>query len=153
MSLFVDLSNEQLNPKAVVALAKAHVKQRPDEDILFKVSRRALQLYCGKKPTNAVKVSKQELDSLNQSIGGAFKANQFLKRQIQRCTNCRRTFTFFDFFESGRQQHGDGYLTKLFSGEGSHIHIQKRGKKLNIKCTGCGTSNTVAARGYDGPEY
>jgi hypothetical protein len=153
MSVVIDLSSEHLDPKAVVALAKAHVKSRPVEDILIKVSPRALQLYCGKKPANAVKVSKQELASLNQSLNGSFRANQFLKRAVQKCSECGRTFTFFDFFESGRKLHGEGYLTELFSGKGSHIHIQKRGKNLTIQCTACGTTNTVAARPYDGPEY
>ena len=110
-------------------------------------------MFCGDKPKNAIKVSKKELQQLNSSLGGSFKASQFIKRTAHECLDCGRTFTFFDFYQSGRKRHGDGYMVDLFGGGGYHIHIQKRDKKLALECTARGTTNTFTPGGYDGPDY
>jgi hypothetical protein len=153
MSVFVDLSSEQLDPESIMTFVKAHVKNRPEGDLLFKVSRRALELYCGEKPKDAVAVSKEELKQLNEALGGSFTAAAFLKRAVHKCEACGRVLTFFDFFQSGRKHHGHDYISGLLGKEGYHLHIQKRANKLEIDCTQCGTKNVLTPGGYDGPNY
>ena len=153
MSVLVDLSSEQLDPQSVVSFVKSHVKNRPDQDLLFKVSKRTLDLYCGNKPQDVIKVSADELAKLNASLGGSFQAGDFIKRAVHKCQSCGRTFTFFDFFQSGQKHHGGSYINSLLGKGGHHIHIQKKNNKLEIECTQCGTKNVFTPGGYDGPEY
>ncbi len=153
MSAFVDLSSEQLNPESIVSFVRAHVKNRPTEDLLFKVSRRTLELYCGNKPEDAITVSNQELAQLNESLKGSFNARDFLKRSIHKCTACGRVLTFFDFFQAGSKRHGSDYISSLLGKDGYHLHVQKRDNKLEIACTQCGVKNVLAPGGYDGPNY
>src|SRR5579862_1412695 len=114
MSVFVDLSAEQLSPEAVVALIRAQCATSSVEDILFNVSHRTLALFCGQKPSDAVEVSESELAKLNDTLRGAFSVQDFLVRTKYTCTGCAKTLTFFDFFESGREVHGDDLMGKWF---------------------------------------
>ncbi len=153
MAVYVDLSFESLNPNSVARLVKEHVTNQPSEDMLVKVSRRAYHLVCGAHPSGAVKVSRQELRELNAFLKRSLSAKAFTMRRRVKCSKCGRVLTFYDLFRSGRARHGDEHVASWFSGKGYHVHIQKRGRKLPIKCTSCGTINVLATAGYDGPEY
>ncbi len=153
MSVSVDLSSAELHPESVVRFIKAHVTDRPDQDLLFKVSPQTLELYCGQKPANAIPVSADELLKLNAALHGSYKANEFLKRAAHLCSKCGRTFTFFDFFETGRAHHGEAYIDRVLGDGASYVHIQKRDNKIPVVCTNCGTTNVLAPEGYDGPQY
>lgn len=152
MAVSVDLSSERLSTNAVVALLKAHVKAPPKEDLLFKVSQRAFKAFCI-RPKDAVRVSKKELAQLNKALRGSFTAGDFTKWRHQKCAACGKLLTFFDFFQSGRKRHGDGYITDLFGTADHYVHLQPRGRRIAVECTQCGKKNLVLSDGYDGPNY
>jgi len=151
--MMVDLTSQELNSAAVVGFIRAHVTKRPSHDILFKVSRVVHKMYCGKKPAKAVKVSKDELAKLNVFVKRSLRSSDFLLRKRVKCAQCGKVLTFYDLFESGRQEHGDERVGSWFDGVTCYVHIQARGRKTIVKCTSCGEFNELLLAGYDGPNY
>jgi hypothetical protein len=153
MAIHVDLSVAELQPTSVLSLMEAHVRNRPPEDILFKVSKRTLDLYRRRRPKGAVTVSPDEVDKLNEFLGKSHRAQDYALWKKHKCSKCKRVLTFYDVFESGRKRHGDEYVRQVLGGDEYHLHIQKRGQALQVDCKACGLTNSLVRAGYDGPEY
>lgn len=150
MTIQVDLS--RLIPAAAEKLVQAHVAKPQAEDLLFKVSKSVFRSCLRRRPKNAVKVSPEELRELNTFLGKSRRANDYAVWKEVPCSNCGKTLTFFDIFQSGRSRHGDDYVKKFLGGTEQHVHVLKRGGKMDVTCTKCSTRNVVIL-GYDGPEY
>ncbi len=150
MTVHVDLS--RLIPAAAQSLVEAHVAKPQAEDLLFKVSKPVFRSCLRRRPKNAVKVSAEELQELNAFLGKSRKAGDYAVWKKVACSNCGKVLTFFDLFQSGRSKHGDDYVRKYLGGSEQHIHVLKRGGKMDITCSRCSATN-VELLGYDGPEY
>ena len=150
MAIHIDLS--ELHPGAVEDMIKAHVSKPLQQDLLFKVSKESFRYCLKRRPKNSIKVSADELNKLNQFLGKARSTKDYAVWKNIKCSQCGKQLTFYDIFETGRKKHGDDYVKRLLAGEEYHVHIQKRGSKMEVACTGCSTLNLVLA-GYDGPEY
>jgi hypothetical protein len=153
MALYIDLSSEKLDAKAVARFAKEQARTRSSEDILLKVSPRAHKLVCVGHRSGGVKVSTQELRKLNTFLKRSLPASAFVIRTRNKCRKCARTLTFYDLFQSGRARHSDSHIKNWFAGNAYHVHLQRRGQKFPIKCTSCGTVNVLSKLMYDGPDY
>jgi len=150
MAIHVDLS--ELQSAAVEQLIRAHVVKPQAQDVLFKVSKKVFGSCLRQRPKSAVAVSAEELKELNEFLGKSRRAVDYSVWKRIRCSNCKKMLTFYDIFCSGRKLHGDSYIKRFLGGDEYHIHVQRRGGKMEVTCAACSTVNLVVT-GYDGPEY
>lgn len=146
----VDLSAGALNSKAVIELINQHFADRPAQDILFKLRRDTFDDYRKQLPTG-IPVSPDEAKRINDFVGKSWGVDDYLMREKCACSHCGRTLTFYDFFQGGRERHGDEFVMKWLVKSGPVVHIRKSAD-AEVACTACGTTNLISA-GYDGPEY
>jgi hypothetical protein len=151
MAIHVDLS--ELQSAAVEKLVRAHALKPLRQDVLFKVDKKVFASCLEGRPKNATKVSPAELQELNAFLGKSRRVADYAVWKQIKCSKCEKVLTFYDIFQSGRKVHGDDYVKRYLGGDdGYHIHIQKRGGKMEVTCTACSAVN-VMLTGYDGPEY
>jgi len=147
MTIYADLSPSGLLPAAVLRLVREHADSRPPENILFKVNKEVFDLYIRELP-ELVSVSQEEATKINMFLGTAATANSFTVTDRKYCSNCGRTLTFYDLFETGRKRHGDAFVRRFLAGGEHHIQVAARNQTIEADCTNCGTLNLIPAESY-----
>ena len=146
MTIYADLSPAGLLPSAVLRFVQEHAASRPQENILFKVNRPVFELFLGALP-KSVMVSQDEANKIGAFLGAPVSVDGFTLTKAAYCSNCTRALTFYDFFETGRKRHGDGFMMRFLAGGEHHIQVAGKNENIEVDCTNCGTLNVMVLNG------
>lgn len=146
MNVHVDVSAPALNPSSVLKFIQDHTRDRPPQNILFKVPKLVFDQFMA-DVSKAVTVSTEEAARISDFLGVPASPNGFTVTHETYCSNCARRLNFYDLFETGRKRHGDDFMRHFLAGGEFHIQLAAKGEAVEAECTNCGELNMLLPNG------
>ena len=146
MNVHVDVSSPVLNPSSVLAFIREHARNRPSQNVLFKVQRSVFEEFLADIP-KAVMVSTDEAKRISEFLRVPASREGFTVTHETYCSECRRQLNFYDLFETGRKRHGDDFMRRFLAGGDFHIQLAAKNEAVEAECTNCGRLNVLEPDG------
>jgi hypothetical protein len=146
VNIHIDVSADALNPSSVLEFIREHSRNRPGQNILFKVSRSVFDQFMADIP-KAVAVSTKEAARISDFLGVPASSDGFTVTHETYCSNCKRRLNFYDLFETGRKRHGDDFMRHFLAGGEFHIQLAAENEAIEVQCTNCGEVNSLLPNG------